>query len=461
MTKRRKTSTDQQCGRQAPGPEGTFLFGRAAGFRRDTLGLLRQLQDEYGGIVRVRLGPYLVHQITDPALVKHVLQDRPGDYERGRFYQGFNLFFGRGMLTTDDAEWRQRRLVSQPFLSHAAVVAAAPVITECVSDLLRRWADPAARGEPVDIVPDMMWLASGVLSRALFGTDLRERADDLLPAVRFAITAMILNGSVEQMLPSWLPTRYQRRLRRSRGVLNEAMTDVITAHRESPAQAGLMAALLEAVWPDTGEPWDERQIRAELKTHFLAGHETTGCALSWTLYAIAREPEVQSRLSEELGHALGGRQPTVADLPQLTYLQQVIDESLRNYPPIWSFPRGVKFDHELGGCHIPAGSSLLLSPYAAHHHPDHWHDPDTFDPDRFAPMQPGPTRYTYFPFGGGPRRCIGSDLARTELQLALAMIVQRYQLHLEPAQHIVPAPLVSLRPLPGIIMKLSDNRKGN
>jgi cytochrome P450 len=444
--------------RQAPGPEGRFLFGKSAAFQRDTLRLLLELQRDYGGIVRLRLGPYLVHQVTDPSLVKHVLQDRADNYVRGRFYRRFNLFFGRGMLTTDDDEWRQRRAVSQPFFTHGAVDAAAPLITDSVANLLERWAAPAAKGEPLDVVPDIMRLAMGVLSRLLFHVDLRERADDLLPVVRFAIGTMILTGKLEQVLPSWLPTRYQRNLRSSRAALNTVMDDVIDSH---PGDGDdLVAALLAASDPATGRPWDRRQIRAELKTHFLAGHETTGCGLAWTLYAIAGHADVQQRLSDEIDEVLGGGTPAPADLPRLEYLGRVVDESLRLYPPIWLFPRDARHDDELDGYHIPADSTLLLAPYAAHHDPGRWPDPETFDPDRFCPGRPGPARYTYFPFGGGPRRCIGSHLARLELQLAVAMIMQRYRLRLSPEHQVIPAALVSLRPLHGIHLTLSDRYQG-
>lgn len=444
---------------QAPGPEGRHLMGALSSFKRDSLSLMTDLM-KFGGITRVRLGPYLVHQVTGPEHVKYVLQDNQDNFRRGRFYQGFNLFMGRGMLTTDGAEWRVRRQVSQPFFQRARLNANSGVITDCAADLVARWDRHAEQGEPVEVVDDMMWLAMGVLSRMLFGTDLRDRADELIPAVRFSLKAMILTGEVKQILPRWMPTRYRRRLKRHQATLNRIMGDIIAAHRAGKGDPDdLVSAMLAATDSESGQPWSDRQIRAELKTLFMAGHETTGCGLAWTLYAVAEHDDVRRTLEAELDQVLGDRPPTPADLPNLPYLQQVVDESLRLYPPIWAFPRDTVEDDEIGGYHVPAGTTLLIPPYAAHRNPETWPSPETFDPERFCPAKAGPARYTYLPFGGGARRCIGHAMALLEMQFTVAMIVQRFRLSLVPGQDVKPTGLVSLRPSGGIRMRLA-RRKG-
>ncbi len=438
----------------APGPEGRHLMGALSSFKRDSLSLITELQG-YGGIARVRLGPYLVHQLTGPEFIKHVLQDNTDNYRRGRFYQGFNLFMGRGMLTTDGAEWRARRDVSQPFFQRAWLHGASGVITSCAEELIARWEGPAERGEEIELVDEMMWLAMGVLSRMLFGVDLRDRYAELAPAVRFSLKAMILTGEVSQMLPRWVPTRYRRDLRRHQAVLNGVMDDVIALHRAGGGDPDdLVSALLKATDAETGRPWPDRQIRAELKTLFMAGHETTGCALAWTLYSVAQHADVRRRLEAELDSVLGDRAPTPGDLPGLPYLRQVVDESLRLHPPIWVFPRDVVEDDVIGGHHIPAGTTLLIPPYAAHRDPAAWENPEAFDPERFCPAGRGPARYTYLPFGGGARRCVGYYMALLEIQFTVAMLVRRYHLSLVPAQQVTPVGLVSLRPARGIRMRL-------
>ena len=447
--------------RVAPGPQGEFLLGRLSKFQRDPLRMLLELQREYGGVVRVRLGPHLVHQVTDPGAIRTVLHDRDSDFRRGRFYARFRLFFGRGMLTTDREAWRRRRRESQPFFHRQRLESMAPVITGCTEAMLRRWDGLAGRGDAFDLVPELMGLSLSVLGRMLFGVDLGRDIERIGPAVRFSLKAMILTGEIDQVLPPWLPTRYNRTLKRSKRVLDESIDGVVEAHRDGRCPApDLVSTLLAARDPETGQPWTGQEVHDELMTVFLAGHETTGCALAWTLYALAEHPPVRERLEDELARVLGGRAPAAADLPHLPYLRMVVDESLRRYPPIWLFPRDANVDVELGGYHVPAGTSVLLTPYASHHDPAQWEDPEAFDPDRFLPERSaGRPRYAYLPFGGGRRQCIGWYLALLELRMIVATVAQRFRLLVEPDHPVVCGPLVSLRPLHGIRVRLEARQR--
>jgi cytochrome P450 len=427
-------------------------------FQRDPLRMLLELQREFGEVVRVRLGPHLVHQVTDPGAIRTVLHEHDAEYRRGKFYARFRLFFGRGMLTTDREAWRRRRRESQPFFHRQRLEAGAPAITERTAAMLDRWRDLAGRGEAFDIVPELMGLSLAVLGRMLLGMDLSDDMDRIGPAVRFSLKAMILTGELDQMLPGWLPTRYNRTMGRSKRVLDQTIERVVAEHRGGGCPApDLVSTLLAARDPETDRPWTDREVHDELMTIFLAGHETTGCGLAWTLYAIAEHPEVRRRLEAELASVLGGRVPAADDLPRLPYLSRVVDESLRRYPPIWLFPRDANADGELGGYRIPANTSILLTPYASHHNPAYWDDPEEFDPDRFLPERSaGRPRYAYLPFGGGRRQCIGYYLALLELRLIVAMVVQRFRLRVVPDHPVVCGPLVSLRPLHGIRVTLEE-----
>lgn len=442
--------------RVAPGPRGEFLLGRLSKFRGDPLHLLMQLQRDYGGVVRLKLGPHLVHQVTDPDAIRTVLHEHDGDYRRGKFYRRFRLFFGQGMLTTDREAWRRRRRESQPFFHRQRLEAMMPVVTERTAVMLDRWQALAAHGEAFDIVPELMGLSLSVLSRMLFTVDVSDDVGRIGPAVRFSLKAMIMTGEINQVLPGWLPTRYNRTMTRSKRVLDEAIECVVDEHRSGRCRASdLASTLLSARDPTTGEPWTDHEVHDELMTILLAGHETTGCALAWTLYAIAEHAEVREKLEDELARVLSGRVPAVADLPRLPYLRQLVDESLRLYPPIWLFPRDANMDSELCGYHIPANTTVLLTPYASHRNPEHWENPEAFDPDRFRPERSaGRLRYAYYPFGGGPRQCIGYYLALLELQLIVAMVTQHFRLRVALDHPVVCGPLVSLRPLRGIRVTL-------
>ncbi|MEU5696176.1 cytochrome P450 [Actinosynnema sp. NPDC020468] len=431
--------------RKAPGP----FFDVLVSFARNPLRLVTRLRDRHGPLARVRMGPFTVHQVSGPEQIRHVLQTNARNYVRGRFYRGFHLFFGRGMLTTDGAEWKARRAASQPLFHKPRLRAESPTITAMVGEVLDGWDGRMRRGEPVEVTEEMMRLAMGVLGTLLYGVDLRRHADDLLPAVRFAMEAGNNANPLRPLAPGW-----KRRLARHQAVLNRVMDEVIDRHEAGAgAPDGLVAALASATGPD-GKPFGRREIRSELKTVFLAGHETTGCALAWTLHALANHEPVREKVAAELAEVLDGRVPTAEDVADLPYLRQVVDESLRLYPPIWLFPRDAVADDVIGGCPVPAGSTVLVPPYAAHRDPAVWDRPEEFDPERFGPGRKAPDRHAYLPFGGGARKCVGMDLALLELHLVVAMVAQRFRLTPVSAGPVVPDALVSLRP-PRLEMRLS------
>lgn len=433
--------------RRAPGPVRPFGVRR---FRTDAAEIMIGLRRDYGDVARFRVGPTLMHQVSSPDAIREVLHDA-ASYRRGAVYGGFELFFGKGLLTTDGREWKTLRTTAAPFFRTGFLHPNVPAITGAVADLLRRWETVGDR--PVDIVPEVMRLAFDVVTRVLCDHDLRHRADEVIPAIVNVLSAMF-PGSPELLLPHWVPGPHRRRLRATQRVLDAAVAELIDTRPQR-----LVAALLQASDVDSGEPLSRRQVMDELKTHLLAGHETTGCGLAWTLYELATHPEVHERLLDELS-VLGDREPTAEDLPRLTYLGQVVDESLRLHPPIPMFPREPVRDVEVGGYRIPAGSTLFVAPLTVHRDPRFWPDPDRFDPDRFDPARPGPARYTYLPFGGGQRRCVGAPLAEIEIRLAVAMIARRFRLTPQPGHRVEAHSLISLRPRSGLRMRIADTLVG-
>lgn len=431
---------------QAPGPRGIPPIGVLHRFSRDPIALVDDNLRKHGGLVRMNIGPYLVHQVSSPSAVKQVLLNNYKNYRRGKFYRAFHPFFGRGTLTTDAAMWKSLRSTTQALFLKPRLPAHGRVLAETIEDTIAQW--EAADGAAVNVSDDMMVLAMRMLGRVLYGFDFRDHAEELLPAVRFAMKVGNSPPPLSEFLPRWVPTPHRRRLARYQAVLNDVMDRVIDLHEAGKGDPdSVITAFLSTPRPDKGRPWTRHEIRDELKTLFLAGHETTGCCLAWTLYAIARDPDVRARLDAELA-PLGDREITAEDINDLPYLRQVIDESMRLYTPIWMFPRDANEDDVLDGHPVPAGSSLFVCPHATHHDPDMWPDPYRFDPDRFASP---PDRFAYIPFGGGPRKCMGMDLALLELRLAIAMIVRRFRFTVvtEPKA----AALVAVRP-EGLTMRL-------
>jgi len=246
---------------------------------------------------------------------------------------------------------------------------------------------------------------------------------------------------------------YNRRVRRDRLALHELMDRIIAAHRDGNLPGDLVSLLLSARDPETGQPLTHADIRDELMTIFLAGHETTGTGLSWMLYALSKHPHVCEQLEAEVDRVLAGRTPTLEDLAHLEYSRMVVQEALRMYPPIWLYPRDAIAGDRIGGYQIPAGSSVFLTPYVTHRHPAFWDNPEAFDPERFTPDRVAARpRFAYFPFGGGQRQCIGNNMALLQMQLVLVMLAQRLRLQAVSGHPVEYAFLVSLRPIHGILM---------
>lgn len=447
--------------RKAPGPRGSLIMGNLAEYMQDPIAMLSRLRREYGDVARNPLGPYLTFLISHPDDIKHVLQDNHANYIRGRFYDNFKPFFGEGLLTTDGDFWLRHRKLVQPLFHRRRVDTCSEEIQSSVDEMLRRWEGYSRSGEAFDIVPEMMHLTLSVLGKMIFGVDVGHLAEVIGPAVRLGVAAMMPQGNINDFLPRWLPTPHNRQISTAKQTLTNVM-DWVREQRTHMHRNGndLSSLLLSAVDEETQERLTEKEVQDEMMTIFLAGHETTGSGLAWSLYALATHPEVRARLEEELQRTVGDRPPSAADLPNLPYLCMVIDECLRVYPPIWGFTRDAAGDDEIRGYRIPAGSSVFVSPYVTHRHPEFWQNPEAFDPERFATeVAVTRPRFAYFPFGGGPRQCIGIHMAKLQMQLAVAMVVQRYRFEAVPGHPVERGATVSLRPVNGIQMTLEPVRR--
>ncbi|AOJ07967.1 cytochrome P450 [Burkholderia mayonis] len=436
--------------RQAPGPRGSLVMGNLAAYKRNPITMLLRLHQQYGDVARNRLGPFVTHALAHPDHVQYVLQENHRNYVRGRFYDNFKMFFGDGLLTTDGEFWRRHRRAVQPLFHKKQVDGHTAAVGDAALALAHRWS-ALPPGKSIDVVEEMMHLSLRMLGLMVFNTDVSSHAEAVGPAVRFGIEAMMPQGNMNDFIPRWAPTRFNRRIAHARRAIDTIIAKIIADHRgERCEPSDVISLLLNARDPDTGAPMTQQEVHDEVMTVFLAGHETTGAGLAWALYALAQHPAVLRQLRDELDARLGGRAPAVQDFEQLPYLSQVVDESLRVYPPIWGFTRDLVEDDEIGGYRIPARSSVFMSPYVTHRHPAFWRNPDAFDPENFASDAAARHRFVYFPFGGGMRKCIGFQTALLQMRVLVAVVAQHFDLNVLPGHPIELGATISLRPVHGI-----------
>jgi len=407
----------------------------------------------YGDVVRYRLGTMQVFLVVHPDGVNHVLQENHRNYVKSVDYQILKRVLGEGLLTSEGPLWlRQRRLMA-PMFHRQRIAEFGATMVDSTLKMLDHWSSLASQGSTFDVCNEMMHLTLEIVARVLFKVEL---AGEMAHEIGRDVT--VSNERLGQfdlgtLLP-WLPTPRNREFRRATRSLDAIVAGIIADHRRSGRDRGdLLSLLLAARDQDTGEAMSDQQVRDEALTLILAGHETTANALAWTWYLLSQNPDVERNLHAELAEVLGGRAPAVADLPNLRYTSMVIDESMRLYPPAWSVGRSPVADDEILGFIIPKGSSVMLSQWLTHRHPDFWENPEQFDPDRFSrERSANRPRYAYFPFGGGPRQCIGNVFALTEANLILAAVAQKYRLRMAPGHRVELQPLVTLRPRYGLKM---------
>jgi cytochrome P450 len=324
-------------------------------------------------------------------------------------------------------------------------------MARAIAAMLDRWQAGAARAEPLDVAWEMTQLTQRIIGEALFSIDLSDASATVAQAFS-TVSQMYATYLFAPVMLLGLPTPRNRRFRAALQRLDVVVRSIIRTHRET-ASSDLLALLLAARDEETGQGMDDRLVRDEVLNLLLAGHETTANALAWTWYLLAQHPEVDRRLYAELDLVLGGRIPEVEDVARLDYTRMVFDEALRLYPPVYATNRNAVGDDNIGGYAIPAKSLVVLSPYMTHRHPDFWERPEVFDPERFTPERAAARpRYAYFPFLGGPRQCIGNQLALLEGHLVLATVAQRYRLSLVPGHTVEPRAQITLVPRYGLRM---------
>jgi cytochrome P450 len=429
-------------GRQAPGPKGEPILGNARAFQADILAALQQGRQSYGDVVRFTgIGPlFPVFFVAHPDHVKHVLQDKHKNYPKTPFVNDrWRSLVGEGLICTEGDFWRRQRRLAQPAFHHKLIEDFATMMANMTGDMLGRWQLAADSGDQVNITSEITRLALRIVGQACFAADWEHDSETMERAVHIAISETYRKFENLVNLPENIPTPANLRFRAAKAELDKIIYRVIENRRCSDDHpADLLNAMMMAT-EDDGSGMTTEQLRNEVMTFMFGGHETTAVSLTWSLVLLSRHPVVARRLAAEVDEVLGGRTPTVADLPALTYLDCVARESLRLYPPVPLTARTPNEDDDIGGYRIPAGSMVLLSPFITHRHPDFWPNPEGFDPDRWTDGKADDRhRYSWWPFSAGPRKCIGEAFGMQELKLVIAMIIQRFQVGLVPGQPVLP-----------------------
>ncbi|MCB9134449.1 MAG: cytochrome P450 [Anaerolineales bacterium] len=412
---------------------------------------LTRVQREHGDVVHFKAMKQSFYLVSDPALVRKVLLEQVQEFLKPDALpgkpRGLSRFLGRSILTSGLEEWRPQRKLIQPLMQHNHIAKYADTMVGMGERLLALWRD----GETRDLHADMTQVTMWIIAETMFGLDVTQTAE--LEEVGRSAQKIVIDELVSPF-PSWLVGRDKKSAQ-----INAILTNLVTqflADRRAQNNADrhdLLSILLETR-DENGQPMSDQFLRDNILTMFLAGHETTANTLTWALYYLAQNPAILQTLEHELDTVLAGqRAPTLADLPFLPYTLMVIKETMRIQPIVPMIPRTLPVDTSLGNYHLQAGSFVLISPYVLHHDPRHWSDPETFDPTRFsAENEPTIEKYTYLPFGGGPRICIGNHFALMEAHFILALLVSRYRLTLVPGANVIPLRRITCEPKDGMPM---------
>lgn len=437
------------------GPKRAPFFGNLNAARKDILGLLTSARNDFGDVVELKFGMYRYVVLNDVDAIHHVLVSNHKNYVKSETYEGLKLILGQGLLTSEGDFWRRQRKLAQPAFHKERLHTFSSQMARLTAEMVDRWKTEGVSS--VDMHREMMRLTLRIVGMTLFSTDIDHEAKRVGEAMTFATHYM--NDFIQSLIktPLWLPTQKNRQFIKARETLNQLVLSIIQERRragDSPHK-DLLGMFMAAVGDSDDDRMNDTQLRDEVMTVVLAGHETTANLLSFAFFALCQHPEIAERVRAEVTDVVGDRIPTLDDLPKLKYTTRVLEETLRFYPPAWIFEKQALGPDTVGGYRIDPKTILAISPYTMHRHPKYWENPETFDPDRFLPERSeGRPKFAYIPFGGGPRFCIGNAFAMMEAQIIVAMVMRHFTLsNVNSAVEI--EPLVTLRPKGGLPMRVA------
>ncbi len=450
------TTLDAPPGRRRPPvAPGHWLLGNLPEFRRDRLGFLERIAREYGDVVALRLGPIRMRLLSHPDLVEEVLVTKNKHFIKHFALRQTRRTLGNGLLTSEGEFWRGQRRLAQPAFHRERLAGYAASMVGLTLRMLDGWAD----GRSLDLQDAMMRVTLQIVAKTLFDADVGAEVAEASAAMETLMDGFTRRVNQLVKLPESWPTPANRRMNRAADRLDAILYRVIAERRASGEDRGdLLSMLLAAQDEESGRRMTDAQLRDEAMTLFMAGHETTANTLAWAFHLLAGAPDAEAALHREIDEVLGDRPPTIEDLPRLKYADAVVTESLRVMPTVWLLGREAIEPCEVGGYPVPVGMTLYMSQWVVHRDPRFFDEPTRFLPGRWLDgLARRIHRYAYFPYGGGPRLCIGHQFAQMEAVLLLATIARRYRLAMAPGAVVTAIPTMTLRP-DGMPMVLSARR---
>ena len=429
-----------------PGPGGStfaFLFG---GRQRDPLAFFTKIARDYGDVSQLRLLNFRTLFINHPDDIEDVLVNKARKFEKGRVMKANMRLFGEGLLTSEGDFWLRQRRLAQPAFHRARVAAYGTTMVEYAERAMRGWKS----GEVRDIHEDMMEITLQIVGKTLFNAELTRDAKEVGETME-VLLKLAADFGKSILIPLWVPTPRNLRARMGIRRIEKIIYRIIAQKRAEASDTGDLLSMLLAVQDEDGSRMTDKQLRDETITLFLAGHETTANALSWTIWLLAQNPAAEKKFVDELAGVLNGRAPSVEDMPKLTYTANILTESMRLYPPAWGMARLVKEEVEVAGYKLVPGNGVACAQWVVHRDARWFDEPKRFLPERWeGDLAKRLPRFAYFPFGGGPRQCIGNSFALMEATLILATIAQKFRFKLVEGHPVKPLASITLRPQHGI-----------
>ena len=438
-----------------PGPKGEPLIGNARAFVLEPLEYLRRCAQEYGDVMQIHLGTTAIYMVSHPDLIEQVLVTRNKKYRKSRFTQRRKSLFGNGLIFSEGDFWLRQRRLMQPAFHQKRITTYGTVMATLSQRMSENWHD----GQELSINEEMMQLSLEIVTKTLFNS---ETAGDVhrIGKVLDVLIEQVSAAAVRPVqYPDWVPTRGNRQYTAALSELNKIIRQIISEQRQKASDGDDLLSTLLQMQDEDGSRMTDKQLRDEVVNLYIAGHETVAMALSYTWQLLAEHPESEEKLAHELERVLEGKLPTIEDLSRLSYTEQVINEALRLYPPVWGIFRDCQEADELGGYAIKPGAVVLLSSWVVHHDARFYDEPEAFQPERWEkePAQHRP-RYAYFPFGGGQRLCIGNVFALVEARLILATLAQKWRFTLVADKPFELVPSITIRPKYGIQVVAHERR---